>query len=134
MSFTRLLYDQCNINQNVNESTNPLGYSLFSPYNTHPERCFKNTEASKKELLPEQRVNIESDLRNLDRKTSRCNVEKYNPSCNNGVECPAEPITKLGSNFQYTPPEACHDLFSIIENNVKKPEIKSFNPKEYSSN
>jgi len=132
MSFNRLLYDQCNINQKVVEESTPFTYYVNPIYNVNFQRCNNyNRDSEHQFQISDQKIDLENDLLNLDRKTSKCNGEKFNPSCNNGVMCDEVSIKKFGNNYLFSPPEICHDLFSIIDNNIKKPELKNFDPKDY---
>ncbi len=98
MASTQLIYDPCAYKQKIKISTDILDYQLYGGkysndqrQNTiqlrdgHYEQC---TNAKKcypdKRLL---RVDIESDLRGIDRVASQCVTYKYNPNCNNLKTC-----------------------------------------------
>ena len=96
MSFNRLMYDSCAYKKTLEESTGTLSYVL-NPIKY--ENCSKcrvefgvvggtNVSHNKGNL-----VDVENELFNITRKTSKCPTKKYIPKCDkkgandNGLPC-----------------------------------------------
>lgn len=72
----RTLYDQCDYQQYVHESTAPLAFNTdFSKYE-NCSRCVIDKLHTRFDL-----VDIESELRNQTRPLSNCDRFKYSPGC-----------------------------------------------------
>lgn len=114
MASTNLIYDRCAYNQKLSESMNPLGYRLYEGnyvnckrcntkqlYSGQYENCTNCYGNGKPTLL---RVDVESDLRGIDKTSSLCDVNKYNPNCTNQKTC----IKKNDSRVPFSsPPFLC---------------------------
>lgn len=109
MSSNRLSYDDCAYTQRTGERVNPLTYQLFSSKHTLCQWCGDKHEKSKSELSWTERVTIENDLLNIDRKVSKCNTEKFQPSAN-----PPEVIKSI-----FTPARLCDR--NVVWTNLQKP-------------
>jgi len=88
--WNRRSSDNCAYQQNVMESTSPIDYMLYSGAHRNCGLCCsKNDCCSEKSLKNEQskthssRIEIESDLLNINRLSSQCNDLKHRPNANN---------------------------------------------------
>ena len=75
MSFTRLDYDNCAYAKELEQSTTPLEYLM---YKGKHENC-KNCPDHENNLDFAARADIESELRNITRLSSKCPSKKYDP-------------------------------------------------------
>jgi len=75
-SSNRTLYDQCDYQRYVHESTSPLAFNTdFTKYE-HRDRCVIGKLHTRFDV-----VDIESELRNQTRPLSNCDRFKYSPGC-----------------------------------------------------
>ena len=119
MSFNRLSYDPCAYSKNLQQSTDPLEYSLFKGKFESLTNCpvgdFTNT------LDFGVRSDIESDLKGQSRLGSKCPSKKF----------PAN----IAEAAPFTPQITCQSIYNITPNNLVKPTtngLKDFN--EYLQN
>jgi len=100
-NFSRLPYDSCAYDKELQESTGPFSYQM---YDGKYENC--NPCARKPFTRPFDKtlVDVESDLSNRVRMNSRCPVKKYSASC---VKSPSCVSTFDPSNPVVTPPMVC---------------------------
>ena len=105
MSFSRLSYDSCAYSKNLQQSTDPLEYSLFKgkfeSCTTCPIGDFTNN------LDFGIRSDIESDLKGQSRIGSKCPSEKF----------PLNVANPTG----FTPQITCQNIYNITPNNLVKP-------------
>lgn len=73
----KLIYDECSYKKALEESTKPLSYYL---YESKFENCGKCVHD--KFYRPFDLVDVESDLKNITRTTTRCPERKYNKKYN----------------------------------------------------
>ena len=92
--WNRRSSDNCSYQQQVNESTKPTDYMLFSGAHRNCGLCCsKNQCCSEQNLKDEQRkvqgtrVDIESDLLNIKKLSSKCNDLKHKPQGEVPVNC-----------------------------------------------
>ena len=93
MSLNRLLYDKCYGEKKLEESIRPGLYNTNTPVicgnclPENPEIMPNRTGVSINSNVPGRffagPIDIESDLRNINRVASRCPTLKYNPTCPN---------------------------------------------------
>jgi hypothetical protein len=104
----RLIYDECDFNQHVSDSTWPIRFALDM---TKYENCSKCVQD--KFYHPYDMVDVESELRNQTRAASRCAGMKYNPACKTTPQCMSTfaPDAKI-----VLPGECC----PIVYNNIKR--------------
>ena len=76
MASNRLSYDECQHSQRTTERTNPLNYMMYAGKFLPSTSC-----AQKSELSFCERVNIENDVWNLQRKNTKCDGGKYQTPC-----------------------------------------------------
>lgn len=85
MSSTRLPYDNCELNQSDIQRVDSLNYHLFKPKYSHHDYCSKiNQNCSMNDT---KKTDIENDLRQLDRKTGKCNDSKFKSMCKDPGSC-----------------------------------------------
>ena len=93
MSFNRLLYDQCSQKNYNTQSSGPGNYRMNTPLicnnciQENPSIQMQKTGVSMNSGV-EWRfyngpVDVESDLRNINRPLTKCPENKYNPKCSN---------------------------------------------------
>ncbi len=76
--FTRNMYDNCAFQQDVKQSTGPLGLTMdINKYINCENLCKSPNEYSKDQV---SRVDAESSLRGMDKLASKCNISKH-PFC-----------------------------------------------------
>jgi hypothetical protein len=109
-SSNRQLYDTCNYEKRLYESTSPLGYRL---YEGAFESCSKCLADERIFIRPMDLVDYESELHNLNRPLSDCDQFKYNPMCTKSGMC----ISTFDKSVPIVyAPEIC----PIIYNNIPK--------------
>ena len=102
MSFTRLAYDKCNLQNRNNNSMNVGQYNLDTPvncgscYQVNPQIINQGSGISMNANTPWRfgagPVDVESELRNINRPATNCPSGKYQPKCDNcGVVTSGEP-------------------------------------------
>ena len=74
-SFNRINYDTCTYQQKVIDSTAPLQYDFYRGKYVNCNRCY----ADQSQYI--NLIDIESELKNVNRLYSKCIQFKYNPSC-----------------------------------------------------
>jgi hypothetical protein len=115
MSSNRLIYDKCAYGQKIQSSTDPLSYQLFTGKFENCGRCNKTqtysgqyencgTTACYKNNKTLLRVDVESDLRGIDRVASQCSSLKYHPNCNNPSTCVSKNDSRVPT---FSPPYLC---------------------------
>lgn len=111
-SFSRSIYDRCEYQKRIYESVEPLGYMM---YPGRFENCSKCTYNEKSFWRPfdTEIVDVESDLKNITRRASRCPQNKYLPNCKKSCRCIS---TFDPSNPVVLPQEVC----PIIHNNLPR--------------
>lgn len=75
MSFTRLDYDNCAYSKELEQSTGSLEYLMYKGKYENCKNCPDNTNL----LDLAVKTDIESELRNQTRLSSKCPDKKYNP-------------------------------------------------------
>jgi hypothetical protein len=113
MSFTRLDYDGCAYAKELQESTSPLEYLLYKGKYENCTNCPDYTNTIK--FGP--KADIESELRNQTRFTSKCPSNKYDP-------------TKPFISTRTTNPVRC----DRIESGLKKPTGPGYDPTNLGNN
>ncbi len=81
-SSNKSIYDNCNYQQRLYESTSPLEYRLYFGQAENCDKCIYNKYWVKYDL-----VDIESELRNQVRPLSNCDQFKYSPDCKKSGLC-----------------------------------------------
>ncbi len=118
MSCNRPSYDDCDFTQRTQDRITPLKYQLYAGKYSQCNWCPKRNagelarEGFSSELDPNQRVIIENELMNIDRKFSRCNDQKFHPTC---PTCTI--VVPTGAKF--APPMLCDR--DINKSNLEKP-------------
>ena len=81
---TRLPYDPCAYNKQLSESTSPYTYSVYDGKFENTNRCVYDhyTRPFDGDI-----VDIDSDLKNINRPASNCPSRKYNPKCKKSSNC-----------------------------------------------
>ncbi len=108
-SSNKLIYDVCNYNKRLYESTSPLAYQLYEGKHEHCGKCVANNLF----IRPMDLVDYESELRNMTRPLSNCDQYKYNPSCKQNALCTSTFSKNVPVVFT---PEICFTGY----NNIKK--------------
>lgn len=98
-SFTKSLYDDCNLAKKEQESTGPYQY-MMDPIRESQSSCWQNQSPfmhAHFNSIPSSHVDIESELRNQTRHSSKCPSARYDPTkldncrsckkCNSGLPC-----------------------------------------------
>jgi len=98
-SFTKSLYDDCNLAKKEQESTGPYQY-MMDPVRESNESCWQNQSPfmhTHFNSIPVGHVDIESELRNQTRRLSKCPQARFDPTkldncrsckkCNQGLPC-----------------------------------------------
>lgn len=110
--FNRQIYDPCNYDKKLYESTSPLMYNMmFNKY----EHCDK-TPCNGQRLYPRfdpAIVDVESELKNITRPLSDCDEYKYSPTCKKSKRCISTFDKSVPVVFV---PEVC----PIVRNNIPK--------------
>merc|ERR1712216_241780 len=107
-SFNKLHDDCCAVRRQLKDSVGPCEYRLYFGAYENSNKCVHDKFYRKFDL-----VDQESELKNINRRASRCPGKKYNPSCKKSKYCTS---TFDKSNPIVLAPEIC----SIVDNNLKK--------------
>lgn len=117
----RLIYDKCFFEQRTAEATSQLHYNIFGPKYENCNKC--QHQANRKLNVRTQGklplVDIESELRNINRLNSRCDTFKYNPNCTNQNICISKNDPRV---FTEVPPRIC-DIRPVT---IPKPDYKGY--------
>jgi hypothetical protein len=81
---TRLPYDPCAYNKHLSESVAPYAYQMFDGKFENCSRCVYDhyTRPFDGDI-----TDVDSDLKNISRPTSKCPSRKYNPECKKSGNC-----------------------------------------------
>jgi hypothetical protein len=81
---TRLPYDPCAYSKSLTESTGPFAYQMFDGKYENCNRCVYDhfTRPFDGDI-----VDVDSELRNQTRPSSKCPSRKYNPNCKKSTQC-----------------------------------------------
>jgi hypothetical protein len=80
----RLNYDPCAYNKRLTESTGPYAYSV---YDGKYENCSRCTLGGYPRPFAPDFVQVESELYNITRPSSKCPSRKYHPGCKKSKYC-----------------------------------------------
>jgi hypothetical protein len=109
-SSNRSIYDTCDYQKRLFESTSPMAYQLYQGKFENCNKCIYD-----KFYVPFQPeiVDVESELLNLTRPLSQCDQFKYSPSCKKSGLCM--------STFDRTAPIVlAPEVCPIIYNNIPR--------------
>jgi len=81
---TRLIYDECAYRKELCESTSPYAWMMYNGKFDHEQKCKKDKYW--RPFDPEV-VDVESDLKNINRPATKCPELKYNPKCQKSGYC-----------------------------------------------
>jgi len=109
-SSNRQIYDNCNYEKRLYESTSPLSYQMY--FGAH-ENCNKCKYDKFYVKYQPEIVDIESELMNLTRPLSKCDQFQYSPTCVKSNMCTS---THDRSVPVIMAPEVC----PIIYNNIPR--------------
>lgn len=90
MSSNRLIYDSCAYKKNLQQSTDPLQYALYTGKYENTAKCrieLGSVGGNGVSLFNGNLVDLESDLRGQTRPSSLCPCDKYSPNCNDKANC-----------------------------------------------
>jgi hypothetical protein len=98
-SFTKSLYDQCNLDKKLQESTGPYKWMTDQVKESH-NACYVDQPPYMHQQfpsIPSNKIDVESDLRNQTRLLSKCPSARFDPTkldnckeckkCNQGLPC-----------------------------------------------
>ena len=108
MSSNRLKYDECAYKKEICQSVGPLEYNLYNGKYVNCTNCPSDREGSNS-IDFGKKVDIENEIFNLDRKTSRCPDKKYNKGSSTQEE-----------KDNHLNPLLCHGIHKITPSNIKK--------------
>jgi len=114
----QLIYDNCAYQKDLQISTNPGEYRLYLGQAENENKCTLGGRVFFKQ--DPCIVDVESELRNIKRPSSKCDQFKYNPKCARSPLCTS---TFDPSNPQIPDPTVC----PIIHNNIARPMNPGFN-------
>lgn len=105
---SRLPYDNCAYAQDLSQSVSPFAYQM---YDGKFENCNKCIYEKFYRPTDGDVVDAESELRNITRRSSKCDVAKYNPNCKKSKSCtntfdPSVPVVLA--------PEVCPIVFNNL--------------------
>lgn len=111
-SFTRLTHDACSYRVDLQQSTSPLKYAMYSGKFENNSKCVHDSD-SFYHPFDNVIVDMESELKGITRAHSRCPSRKYSPTCGKSKVCtstfhPSVPIVMA------------HEACPIVHNNIPK--------------
>ncbi len=103
MSSNRLIYDTCEYQTRLNESSNTLNYTLNPMRNENCNKCrmeLGTVGGTNVSHIKGNLVDLETDLMGITRKASLCPTQKFTSSCavGNMANCHPGNITIQGEN------------------------------------
>jgi hypothetical protein len=110
MSFNRLHYDTCQAKQSILESVGPGYYRLNTPFNDNCQPCYQENPAIRiqkrgirthPDANTGQLTNINSELRNITRPSTKCPSGKFNPICSEGFVNDESTSSAYSNNHNY---------------------------------
>jgi len=109
-SSNRLPYDECSYAQKIGDSTSPFQYRTYMGAYENCEKCKYDKFWKPFDV---EIVDVESELKNITRPSTKCANLKYTPSCKKSAMCtstydPSRPIV-------FAP-----DVCPIVFNNIPK--------------
>jgi hypothetical protein len=107
-SSNRLIYDKCAYQKQLFESVSPLEYRLYQGAHENCNKCTYD-----KFWKPYQLVDIETELKRMNRPLSKCDQFKYYPTCKKSSMCLNTHHKSVPIVF---PPEVC----PIVYNNIPR--------------
>ena len=107
---TRSLYDACQTQKKVLESTSSLQFALYEGKYESCSKCLLNHFWRP---FDTEMVDVESELKNITRPASRCPQFRYNPNCKKSDSCISTRDPSVPVVF---PPEVC----PILKNNIPR--------------
>lgn len=110
-SFNRLPYDKCAYMQRLQESTSPLNYQMYEGKFQSCNKCLLDGVFHRP--FDANVVQIESELKNILRPNTSCNVYKYNPNCKTSRSC----ISTFNPNV---PVISDRNVCPVVFNNIPK--------------
>lgn len=113
MSSTRLVYDNCELNQSDIQRVDSMNYHLFTHKYSHFNFCNYINGSGICHLDDSKKIDVENDLYQLNTKSSKCDVNKYSPPCKTPTNCPLP-------NNNFTPVRYYER--NVIWTNLKKPD------------
>jgi hypothetical protein len=104
----RSKYEECETKRSIKESTAPGEYQLFGGKFENCDKCKVD-----RNYRPFDLVDVESELKNITRRASRCPENKYDPRCKKSSRCLS---TYDASRPVVLAPEVC----PIVYNNIPR--------------
>lgn len=110
-NFNRLIYDRCEYEKRIKESTDPLSWNMYGGKFEHCQKCVYNNQFIRP--FDNNIVDRESELKGILRKASKCPQNKYNPGCKKSGTCI--------STFDSTNPIVlAQEVCPIVRNNIPR--------------
>jgi hypothetical protein len=103
-NLNKSLYDKCATQRQHYESTSPFEYAMFDGKYKNINQCSLNN----KKYNPYDLVDIDTELRGINRPLSKCIQNKYNPTCIKSSSC--------FSTFDNPPVVYAPEVCPIIQN------------------
>lgn len=110
-SSNRQIYDQCNFEKRVYESTSPLMYNMMFNKYEHCNKCRSPNNKKFHTRGDATIVDVESELLNITRPLSKCDKYQYSPHCTKSKYCTSTFDKSVPIIFV---PEVC----PIVNNNI----------------
>ena len=106
----RQIYDCCAYSQSLQQSVDPLQYQLYFGAQENCSKCIDDKAWFRQD---KEIVDLESDLWNINRPLSKCDMYKYNPMCKSSPMCTS---TYDPANPKVLSPSLC----PIVYNNIPR--------------
>ena len=106
-SSNNLIYDECEYDMKLHESTAPLSYQMYDGKYENCSKCIKGNF-----YRPYDLVDIDSELKNRNRPLSNCPKYKYNPNCQKSKMC----ISTFDKNL----PVIQNTLCPVVTSNIPR--------------
>jgi hypothetical protein len=117
-SFSRSLYDDCNLTKRNQEATSSFNWVTDSAVIESNESCFMYQASpfmhNNFKSIPSETVDVESELRNQTRGLSKCPDHKYNPQTAKKLNFKWKECGDIGLVPEYTRIDKPCNLFSGI--------------------
>jgi len=111
-SFNHLKYDKCAYEEDLAQSLSPFGYRTYNGQFENCKKCVYNKDSFYRPFdLPI--VDTESELKGISRRSTRCSVNKYSPTCQKSATCT--------STFDNSVPVVyAQEICPIVNNNIPR--------------
>jgi hypothetical protein len=117
--FNRLKYDNCASQRADVQRTDPFKYVMYEGKHEHNQKCTDGRNF----YHPYDLVDIETELRGVNRSATKCPQFQYNPSCKKSDRC-------LSTFDETVPVVMAPEVCPIVKSNIPRQNNPGYNVKQ----